>query len=128
MGFHLSGTVNVPAEEFWEWVVGFVKTESMFPPEDVYLNPSVGDLVCKAENGEKVSIELTVFWEFVAKYHPPLRPAEWQYGVPRLTNHDLEIDFVANTETIAGCVISEFTEVPAQWKHKVGDIYIWVGK
>jgi hypothetical protein len=61
-----------------------------------------------------ISIPLTEFWKFVAKFHDNTS-AEVAYGVPRVSvNDDLEIDFAASTEG-----------PPKDWMHKPKAVLQW---
>ena len=64
----------------------------------------------------KIYIPLEDLWEFVAKYVPTDLGPEIRYGVPRITDCDMEIDYVASTL----CDPAEWAQRPSdildQWK------------
>jgi hypothetical protein len=124
MGFHCSGTVSIPSEEFWEWIQKECSCNHIFNPEKTFINTGSQDLVLSTDSKE-IWIELVALWQFVSSYTPDLRPAEWRFGIPRLDLFYLEIDFCANTESVEGCVDPRFIEILGQWKNSHQEQYIF---
>lgn len=115
MGFHCSGVLNIPSEEFWEWVYAETKESEVFIKSLIRIDVGVGELVLETNKNE-YGLPLEAFWGFAHQYLPKLSPAEWRCGVPRLSEYDLEIDFCANTESIEDCVAPEFISIIEQWE------------
>lgn len=119
MGYHCSGKLNIPNEEFWEWAQKYLGGDQAYSKE-IYLNKSADDLVLTAnETGENHYIEMASFWEFANSYLPTFS-AESRMGIPRFLSFDIEIQFCANTESVDGCALPDFVEIDNQWKRLRG--------
>lgn len=66
-----------------------------------------------ADGTGSIYIPLAEFWEFVAKYSPD-HHGETVYGVPRVENDDLVIDYAFSTEAH-----------PSTWETKPPSVTQW---
>lgn len=115
MGFHCSGKLNIPNEEFWEWAQKHLGCEYTYE-KNIYITKTADDLVFTAtESKEHHYIEMASFWEFANSYIPSFN-AESSMGIPRFLACDIEISFCVNTESVDGCALPDFIEIKNQWK------------
>ncbi len=115
MAFLLKGTVFVPLSEFLEWFdanngnrIGTMTTLN-FDTMSFDDDSSVCVYDTRGRRWEALSFR---FWKFVENYTVDMHPAEWQFGIPKVSDDAIEINFcAASPGSIKSICDPEFSQI-----------------
>lgn len=99
MAFYVSGTAYVPRHEFEEWFRQNANGDTGNMSALDYATMRFDDdnsLLVDDSNAEVWDIMREAFCDFVYGFMRELRPAEWEYGIPRVSGYDIEVDFCSS--------------------------------
>lgn len=103
MGYVMEGTVYIDSVDFWGFVERHnenkysIYEDSITYENKLYLDRITQELYVKTNQGIVVWFDMPAFWSFVLKYTPCMT-AEYAFGVPKLDDFNLKVNFAASTE------------------------------
>lgn len=143
MACHLTGTIWIPQESFWEDLFKTLSQDSQFADiDDMFV---VGDsldfggadsladegcftgIVINAEDASldlsdipqdrqrRFQVGLELIWKLCEDFGLSIGRHEAQFGVPRLSHEDIEVDVVVNSENARGTIAYE-EQIRPQWE------------
>ncbi|KZX57677.1 hypothetical protein A3709_18815 [Halioglobus sp. HI00S01] len=124
MAFTMAGTVYFPRDEFWEWVEGRFPDDCLdddpFDDDRAKIDVVNMGLLLTSMSGRVLDIDLIEFFQEVRAYLPTdsnggFEGAEHQFGIPRLTKFDFEIDICMSSEGVEGITDERFGAILQQW-------------
>lgn len=99
MGFTATGTISIPTEEFWSFAFRYnPDPDDLFDAKKISVSEEEGLMYLPTFGGKAYTLELDDFWVFVRQYAPDFGTAETRFDTPHFSEHNLLIDFAANTE------------------------------
>ena len=100
MAFIIKGTAYVPLHEFEEWLKDSSLRKITEFQELDYSTMSFDGSDCisvKDKKGHLIDFISEDFWNYIYLFVPKLAPAEWQFGIPKISSHDIEVNFCASS-------------------------------
>jgi len=102
MAYIINGQIEIPSEEFWEWVMLKEGNGKIFLPKIKWEDECL--VLIEKETNEEFAIDGVEFWEFVLLYAPDINGSNYKFSKPVLDGYDIKTNFIAGTNDLGSYI------------------------